>query len=125
VDGAGRTVASPDELLVAVMIPIPALGSGSSYVRLQYRRQMEIAVVGAAALVTVAGGVITDARIAITALAPVIHRIPEAESLLVGQPVDPTGRSGRSGPPPRRSPRPPAPSPTCAPRPTTAGRWQP
>ncbi len=86
--GPGSTVASPNELLVAVEIPIPALGSGSSYVRLQYRRQMEIAVVGAAALVTVTDGVITDARIAITALAPVIHRIPEAESLLVGQAPD-------------------------------------
>lgn len=89
--GPGGTVASPDELLVAVEIPIPALGSGSAYVRLQYRRQMEIAVVGAAALVTVAGGVITDARIAITALAPVIHRIPEAESLLVGHRPDADG----------------------------------
>jgi CO/xanthine dehydrogenase FAD-binding subunit len=86
--GPGHTIASPDELMVAVEIPIPALGSGSAYVRLQYRRQMEIAVVGAAALVTVAGGVITDARIAITALAPVIHRIPAAESLLVGQAPD-------------------------------------
>jgi CO/xanthine dehydrogenase FAD-binding subunit len=53
-------------------------------VRLQYRRQMEIAIVGAAAVVTLSGGVVTDARIAITALAPVIHRVPEAEAALVG-----------------------------------------
>lgn len=95
--GPGRTVASSDELLVAVTIPNPASGSGSSYVRLQYRRQMEIAVVGAAALVTVTGGVITDARIAITALAPVIHRIPEAEALLVGQPAGTDGSAGTIG----------------------------
>jgi carbon-monoxide dehydrogenase medium subunit len=45
---------------------------------------MEIAIVGAAAVVTLADGAVTDARIAITALAPVIHRVAEAESALIG-----------------------------------------
>ncbi len=65
-------------------IPIPTAGTGSCYVRLEYRRQMEIAVVGATAVVTVADGAVTDARIAITALAPTIRRVPEAEAALVG-----------------------------------------
>jgi CO/xanthine dehydrogenase FAD-binding subunit len=80
----GRVAASADELLVAVELPEPAAGTGSAYVRLQYRRQMEIAIVGAAAVVTVVGGVVTDARIAIAALAPVIHRVPDAEAALIG-----------------------------------------
>ena len=43
---------------------------------------MEIAIVGVACQVTLdAGGSVTDARIAITALAPTIHRVPEAEVL--------------------------------------------
>ena len=74
----------PDELLVALELPAPAAGTGSSYVRLEYRRQMEIAVVGAAAVVTVDGDRITDARVAITALTPTIRRVPEAESALTG-----------------------------------------
>jgi CO/xanthine dehydrogenase FAD-binding subunit len=82
--GPGKTSARPDELLVAIELPAPAAGTGSSYVRLEYRRQMEIAVVGAAAVVTVDGGQITDARIAITALTPTIRRVPEAESALTG-----------------------------------------
>jgi carbon-monoxide dehydrogenase medium subunit len=45
---------------------------------------MEIAIVGAAAAVTVEGGKVTAARIAITALAPTIHRITSAEDALVG-----------------------------------------
>ncbi|HEU0194810.1 MAG TPA: FAD binding domain-containing protein, partial [Gaiellales bacterium] len=45
----GRTSARPDELLVAIELPAPPAGSGSCYVRLEYRRQMEIAVVGATA----------------------------------------------------------------------------
>jgi CO/xanthine dehydrogenase FAD-binding subunit len=82
--GPGQTSARPDELLVSLELPAPAAGTGSSYVRLEYRRQMEIAVVGAAAVVTVEGDRITAARVAITALTPVIRRVPEAESALTG-----------------------------------------
>jgi CO/xanthine dehydrogenase FAD-binding subunit len=82
--GPGQTSARPDELLVSLDLPAPADGTGSCYVRLEYRRQMEIAVVGATAVVRAAGGRVTDARIAITALAPTIRRVPEAEAALVG-----------------------------------------
>ncbi|MGZ4126086.1 MAG: FAD binding domain-containing protein [Actinomycetota bacterium] len=82
--GPAATVAEPTELLVHIDVPAPALGTGSAYVRLEYRRHMEIAVVGAAAVVTVADGSIADARIAITALAPTIRRVPEAEETLTG-----------------------------------------
>ena len=82
--GPGQTSARPDELLVWLDLPAPASGTGSSYVRLEYRRQMEIAVVGAAAVVTVEGDTVTDARVAITALTPTIRRVPEAEAALTG-----------------------------------------
>jgi CO/xanthine dehydrogenase FAD-binding subunit len=82
--GPGATSAHGDELLVSIDIPEPAPGSGSCYVRLEYRQQMEIAVVGASALVTLDGDTITEARVAITALAPTIRRVPEAEAALVG-----------------------------------------
>jgi CO/xanthine dehydrogenase FAD-binding subunit len=80
--GPGSTSAGADELLVALDVPSPAAGTGSCYVRLEYRRQMEIAVVGATAVVTVHGDRVVDARIAITALTPTIRRVPEAESAL-------------------------------------------
>jgi CO/xanthine dehydrogenase FAD-binding subunit len=82
--GPGRTTASADELLTEVALPAPAAGTGSCYARLEYRRQMEIAIVGATAVVTLDGGTVSDARIAITALAPTIHRVAEAESALTG-----------------------------------------
>jgi len=82
--GPGRTLARPGELLTQVTVPAPADGSGSSYIRLEFRRAMEIAVVGAAALVTVADGTIHDARIALTAVAPTIVRASEAEAVLQG-----------------------------------------
>jgi CO/xanthine dehydrogenase FAD-binding subunit len=83
-EGPGRTVAREDELLVAVHVPAPAPGTGSAYLRLEYRRQMEIAVVGATAVVTLDGDTVVDARVAMTALSPTIRRVPEAEEALAG-----------------------------------------
>ncbi len=83
--GPGKTSASPDELMEAVELPLPPEGAGSAYVRLQYRRQMEIAVVGAAAYVEVSDGAVSAARVAITALTPVICRVPGSEEALVGR----------------------------------------
>ncbi len=82
--GPGQTTAHPDELLTAVDVPLPPTGTGSCYVRLEYRQQMEIAVVGATAVVAFDEGKVADARVAITALSPTIRRVPEAEEALVG-----------------------------------------
>jgi CO/xanthine dehydrogenase FAD-binding subunit len=82
--GPGRTAARPDELLVAIELPAPEPGGGSCYARLEYRRQMEIAVVGATCVVTLDGGRVAAARVAITALAPTILLVPAAEAALVG-----------------------------------------
>jgi CO/xanthine dehydrogenase FAD-binding subunit len=82
--GPGRTTAEPGELLEEVRVPLPGPGTGSAYVRLEYRRQMEIAVVGATAVVRVEGERVADAAVAITALAPTIRRVPDAETALTG-----------------------------------------
>jgi CO/xanthine dehydrogenase FAD-binding subunit len=82
--GPGETTAEAGELLVAVDVPELPAGAGSCYARLEYRRQMEIAVVGATAVVVLDGGRIADARLAITALSPTIRRVPEAEAVLTG-----------------------------------------
>jgi len=82
--GPGATVAAADELLTEIAVPEPAAGTGSCYVRLEYRRQMEIAIVGATAVVTLTGGSVSDAHVAITALAPTIREVPEAAQALIG-----------------------------------------
>ena len=86
--GPGATTADPHELLVGIDVPAPSSGTGSAYVRLEYRRQMEIAVVGVTAVVRLDGGSIADARVAITALAPTIRRVPDAEAALTGSDGD-------------------------------------
>jgi CO/xanthine dehydrogenase FAD-binding subunit len=87
--GPGRTAREPNELLTAVSVPaLPAGRVGSAYVRLEYRQAMEIAVVGAAALLSLDDtDRIVEGRVAITAVAPVCLRVPEAERLLVDQPA--------------------------------------
>jgi len=82
--GPGQTSAQAGELLTAVELREPPSDSGSCYARLEYRRQMEIAVAGATCVVTLDGDKVADARIALTALAPTVRRVPEAEASLVG-----------------------------------------
>lgn len=85
----GRTSAAGDELLTTVIVPPPLPASGSAYIRLEYRRAMEIAVVGVAALLTLAAdGSIAAARVALSAVAPTIVRAPESEAVLVGAAAD-------------------------------------
>ena len=80
--GPGATVADPSELLVALEVPVPREGTGSCYLRLEYRRQMEIAIVAVTAVISVDSEQVTDARVAITALAPTVRRVPAAEAAL-------------------------------------------
>jgi len=82
--GPGKTTAGQGELLTDVAVPLPPAETGSCYARLEYRQQMEIAVVGATAVVTLAGNRIAAAKVAITALAPTVRLVPAAEEALVG-----------------------------------------
>jgi CO/xanthine dehydrogenase FAD-binding subunit len=84
VAGPGKTTATPGELLTEVAVQLPPAGTGSCYVRLEYRQQMEIAVVAATAVVTLVGNRVEAAKVAITALAPTVRLVPAAEEALVG-----------------------------------------
>jgi len=74
--GPGTTTATPAELCTAIMLPTPPARSSSAYVRLEYRRAMEIAVAGAAAAVSLnADGTIASLNIALAAVAPTIMSV--------------------------------------------------
>ena len=85
--GPAKTARKPEEVLTGVLLPRHTGGrTGSAYLRLEYRQAMEIAVVGAAAMVSVDGsGRCLIARLALTAVAPTCVRAPDAESILTGQ----------------------------------------
>ncbi len=76
--GPGETSARADELCTALVLPTPVDHSGSAYVRLEYRRAMEIAIVGAAAHLTLgADGSVAELRVALTAVAPTIVEVSD------------------------------------------------
>jgi carbon-monoxide dehydrogenase medium subunit len=85
--GVRRTVLEPGELLLELVVLAPPPGSGGSYLRHTPRRELDIAVVGVASQVTLAGGVCTHARVALAAVAPTPVRAAAAEAALVGQPL--------------------------------------
>lgn len=86
--GPGQTVAEDDELCIAVGLPVPRERSGSAYVRLEYRRAMEIAVVGAAASVDLnQDGSVADASLALTAVGPTILSA-DLGALVSGRAID-------------------------------------
>lgn len=83
--GPGQTSATTDELCVAIDLPPRPARSGSAYVRLEYRRAMEIAIVGAAASVTLADdGTILGGAVALSAVAPTIIEVDDAGAIMTG-----------------------------------------
>ncbi len=87
--GPGSTSARSDELLIGVTLGQGTDGRGSAYVRLEYRRAMEIAVVGAAAAITLADdGTIAAAALALSAVAPTILSVEGVSDALVGRDPD-------------------------------------
>jgi CO/xanthine dehydrogenase FAD-binding subunit len=86
--GPGRTSAAQGELCVAVHLPARPAMAGSAYVRLEYRRAMEIAVVGAAASVQLDDdGALVALSVALTAVAPTIIAVDGTDTFL-GRPID-------------------------------------
>ena len=83
--GPGKTALAADELLAEVRVPLPPPGTGSAYDRHTPRKQMDIAVVGDAAALTMAGERIERARVALGAVAPTPVRAPQAEAALEGR----------------------------------------
>lgn len=84
--GPGRTVLQAGELLKEIVVPQPPGRSGSCYLRQTPRAAMDIAVVGVAAALSLdAAGIITEARLALGAVAPTPMRATAAEALLSGQ----------------------------------------
>jgi aerobic carbon-monoxide dehydrogenase medium subunit len=77
------TARRPDEILTEVRFPAAAPGTGVSFQEVT-RRHGDFAIVGLAASLTLADGVISDARLAFSGVADVPVRATDAEDLLVG-----------------------------------------
>ena len=89
VTGPGQTSLSDGEFVVAIEVDHKPANTGDAYLRMIPRTEMDIAVVGAGARVTLDdNGVCTSATVALGAVAPTVVRVPDAEAALVGNSID-------------------------------------
>lgn len=84
----GRTILKPGELLVQLLIPAPAPHSSDAYLRFIPRNEMDIAVVGVGASVTLNGDTIKAARIGLGAVAATPLFADKASESLIGKKLD-------------------------------------
>ena len=89
VTGPGSTSLAQGEFVVEFELDRPPANTGDAYLRMTPRTEMDIAIVGAGARLTLDDdGVCTAATIALGAVAPTAVRVPDAEAALVGRQID-------------------------------------
>ncbi len=87
--GPGQTSLAQGEFVLEMRLPPRPARSSDAYLRLIPRTEMDIAVAGAAVnLVLDAAGVVTEAHVAIGAVAPTALLVAEAGAALVGTKLD-------------------------------------
>ncbi|MBM2827263.1 MAG: carbon monoxide dehydrogenase medium chain [Dehalococcoidia bacterium] len=98
--GVGRTTLKTGDVLTEFRIPPLPPRTGGIYIKHSPRTQMDISVIGVAAIITLApqDGVCVDARIALGSVAPVVFRARNAEAILRGSVLDEDviGRAARA-----------------------------
>lgn len=83
--GPRQTALQPGEVMVAVLVPTQPRHSGASYHRFARRQGSALAVAAVAARVTMEGGKIGEARLALGAVSPVPMLAARAASMLQGE----------------------------------------
>ena len=82
-----ETVLEPGDLITHVTLPPPPAGSRQVYLKLRDRASYEFALASCAGRLTIAGGNITRARVALGGVGTKPWRSPEAEAVLAGKPA--------------------------------------
>ena len=86
--GPSKTSLKKGELISAVHIPARGKNAGDAYLRFIPRTEMDIAVVGCAVSLRSDNGVITEARVALGAVAPTVLLVDECAEAMVGTKLD-------------------------------------
>ncbi|MEM7440122.1 MAG: xanthine dehydrogenase family protein subunit M [Pseudomonadota bacterium] len=87
--GPGRTSLQKGEMIEAVILPKPNPRSADAYLRFIPRTEMDIAVVGVGVNLTLDdNGTVTDARVALGAVAPTVLLVDAAAQALLGSKLD-------------------------------------
>jgi xanthine dehydrogenase YagS FAD-binding subunit len=83
-----ETVLEPGDLITHITLPPPLVGSKQLYLKLRDRASYEFALASAAVVLTIAGGNVRRARIALGGVGTKPWRSPEAEAALTGKPAN-------------------------------------
>lgn len=86
--GPGKTNLAKGEIISAIIVPPRGENAGDCYLRFTPRTEMDIAVVGCAVSLRLEGDTITEARVALGAVAPTVILVPEAADAIVGTTLD-------------------------------------
>lgn len=86
--GPGKTSLAQGELISAVTIPARGNNGGDAYLRFIPRTEMDIAVVGVGVNLRVDGDTITEARVALGAVAPTVLLVEDCARALIGTTLD-------------------------------------
>jgi carbon-monoxide dehydrogenase medium subunit len=87
--GPGRTSLGAGEFVLEIRLPPRSPRSGDAYLRLIPRTEMDIAVVGVGVNLTLdPAGIVTDARVALGAVAPTVVVVEAAAKALIGTRAD-------------------------------------
>jgi xanthine dehydrogenase YagS FAD-binding subunit len=89
VDPRRETVLDAGEIVTEVVLPRPAAGARSTYRKVRARASWDFALVGGAFALRVVEGVVRDARVVLSGVAPVPWRSKPVEDALTGHRLDP------------------------------------
>jgi CO/xanthine dehydrogenase FAD-binding subunit len=87
INGARSTLLAPDEVMTAIVTPLPSSTMRSAFFKLWARRYLVISIVMVAVALDVFEGIVRDARIAVGACSVVAQRMRQAERRLIGAPA--------------------------------------
>jgi len=76
------------EIIKEITVAQPAAGTKQSFLKFAPRPTIDFALVSAAAVITVAGGVVSDSRIVLGAVAPFPYRATAAQDVLKGKAIN-------------------------------------
>jgi CO/xanthine dehydrogenase FAD-binding subunit len=82
------TVLEPGELVTEVRVPPLRPGSKQAFLKFRLRNAIDFPIVGVAAVIRHAGGRVEEARIALSAVAPMPLRLAAVEDFLRGKRLD-------------------------------------
>lgn len=84
-----ETILEPGEIVTQIIVPAPAAGTRSHYMKVRHKESFDWALSGAAVMLQLRNRRVAACRVVLSGVAPIPWRSPEAEAVLRGKAVTP------------------------------------